>query len=114
MKTLLNAFVLAAVITAPALYAQGSGTTGTKTTTTTTRKTTATTGSNHQTTHHVNGVVTARSASSITVRIGAKSRKFSVVKGTKFVGTTAKTGAKVKVSYRSSAPGTAVEVRRRA
>ena len=69
--------------------------------------------SSYETVKHVNGVVTSRSASVITVKAGSKTRRFSVTSGTSFKGTKAATGAKVKISYKSNAPGVAVEVRSR-
>lgn len=107
-RTLLS--LAAMLFGATTILAQGSGTTSTATTSTATTTKKSTT---YQTVKHVNGVVTARSEGSITVKGGSKTRKFTVVKSTKFVGTRAAVGAKVKVAYRSSAPGVAVEVRKR-
>ncbi len=109
MKRALLTLAAASILGASTLLAQGSGTTSTATATATSTKKSST----YQTVKHVNGVVTARSASSITVKGGSKTRKFSVATGTKFVGTKAAIGAKVKVAYRSSAPGVALEVRKR-
>lgn len=97
------------------LLAQGSGTTTTTTSSTKTKTTTATATkkSSYTTVKHVNGVVTARSANSITVKVGSKSRTFTINKSTRFVSTKGGNGAKVKVAYRSSAPGVAVEIRSR-
>lgn len=89
------------------ILAQGSGTTSTSTTTTTAKK------SSYQTVHHVNGVVTAKSAGSITVKVGSKTRSFTINKSTRFVTTKGGKGTKVKIAYRSAAPGVAVEIRSR-
>lgn len=112
MKTKITAFAAALLFGASTLLAQGSGTT-TTTTATATKSTKSTKKSSYQTVHHVNGVVTARSGGAITVKSGTKSRQFTVTKGTRFVGTEAAKGAKVKISYRSNTPRVAFEVRRR-
>lgn len=100
-KSKVLAFFAASLLAGATLLAQGSGTT----------KPAAK--STYQTVHHVNGVVTARSDGAITVRLGKKSRQFKLTKSTRFVGTKAAKGAKIKVSYRSNEPRVAVEVRHR-
>ncbi|HYO76684.1 MAG TPA: hypothetical protein VE010_09490 [Thermoanaerobaculia bacterium] len=125
MKSKVIAFGVASLLGVATLFAQGSGTTsgtttttGTATTTTgTATKTTATKKSGkvstYQTVHHVNGVVTARSKGAVTVKIGGKSRQFTVTKSTRLVGTKAAKGTKVKISYRANTPRVAMEIRRR-
>ena len=114
MKMKIAAFATALLLGASTLLGQGSGTTTTTTTATkSTKSTKSTKKSSYQTVHHVNGVVTARSGGAITVKTGTKSRRFTVNKATRFVGTEAAKGTKVKISYRSSTPRVAFEVRRR-
>ena len=118
MKMKITAFAAALLFGASTLLAQGSGTTTTTTTATatatkTTKSTKSTKKSSYRTIHHVNGVVTARSGGAITIKSGTKSRQFTVNKGTRFVGTEAAKGAKVKISYRANTPRVAFEVRHR-
>ena len=102
------AFVAVSLLGASTAVAQGSGSTDTpKTSAKPAQK------SSYETVKHVNGVVTSRSANAITVKAGSKTRRFAVNSGTSFKGTKAATGAKVKISFKSNAPGVAVEVRSR-
>jgi uncharacterized alkaline shock family protein YloU len=125
MKSKFTAFAIASLLGVSTLFAQGSGTTsgtttttgttttGTATKTTATKKTGTVKKTAYQTVHHVNGVVTARSRGAVTIKMGGKSRQFSVTKGTRLVGTKAAKGAKVKISYRANTPRVAMEIRSR-